>query len=194
VPLAMGMRLSDLPRTLHRMRPARPLVLVLLLTLVSLTAGCSGAHSARAWATSVCTTLEPWRGEIGSLTSRAQQQMSALTTPGQAKENLVRLFSGAESASETARAGVAKAGVPDVDDGKKIADGFVGSLAAMRDAYGRARTGIEALPTAPAGTFYEQVQKVVAQLQTDYQASSLDTSNLNSEELKSAFDEVPECR
>jgi hypothetical protein len=38
------------------------------------------------------------------------------------------------------------------------------------------------------------VTEVVDRLQTDYQASSLDTSNLNSVELKAAFDEVPECR
>jgi hypothetical protein len=176
------------------MRPARPLASVVLVALMSITAGCSGTHDARAWAASVCTTLEPWRTEIGSLTSRAQQQMSALTTPGQAKENLTRLFAGAEAASEQARAGVAKAGVPDVDGGAKIADSFLGSLAAMRDAYGKARSGIQSLPTAPAGTFYDQVRTVVTQLQTDYQASSLDTSNLNSKELQAAFDEVPECR
>ena len=176
------------------MRPARPLALVLLLAFVSIAAGCSATHAARPWAASVCTTLAPWRTEIGSLTSRAQQQMSALTTPGQAKENLTRLFAGAENASERARAGVANAGVPDVEDGDQIANGFLSSLAAMRDAYGKARTGIEALPTAPAETFYDQVGKVVQQLQADYQKSSLDTSNLHSEELKTAFDEVPECR
>jgi hypothetical protein len=176
------------------MRPARPLALVLLLALASVVAGCSGAHGARAWAASVCTTLEPWRTEISSLTTRAQQQMSALTTPGQAKENLTRLFGGAENASETARAGVVKAGVPDVDDGKQIADSFTGSLAAMRDAYGRARTGIQSLDTNRSEPFYDQVAKVVQQLQTDYSASSLDTSKLNSQELKTAFDEVPECR
>jgi hypothetical protein len=176
------------------MRPARPLAVLLLFALVLPAAGCSGAHGARAWAASVCTTLSPWRTEIGALTSRTQQQMSAATTPGQAKENLMRLFAGAQEASERARAGVAKAGVPDVDDGERIADGFTGSLAAMRDAYARARSGIESLATAPAKSFYEQVSKVVDKLNADYAASSLDTSKLNSEELRAAFDEVPECR
>ncbi|WP_250029176.1 hypothetical protein [Paractinoplanes maris] len=176
------------------MRPARPLALLALLVLVASIAGCSGAPNARAWAASVCTTLEPWRTEIGSLTTRTQQQMETATTPGQAKENLMRLFGGAEDASERARAGVVKAGVPDVDNGAQIADGFTGSLAATRDAYAKAKTGVEGLATAPAETFYQHVSKVVEQLQSDYQASSLDTSNLNSVELKSAFDEVPECR
>jgi hypothetical protein len=177
------------------MRPARPLALLLLLAFVLPTAAaCGGSPGARAWAASVCTTLSPWRTEIGSLTTRAQQQMDVATTPGQAKENLSRLFTGAQDASERAREGVVKAGVPDVDHGKQIADGFTGSLAAMRDAYGRAATGINGLATAPAKTFYTQVTKVVDQLNADYAASSLDTSKLSSEELKDAFDEVPECR
>ncbi len=176
------------------MRPARPLAVLLVLALALSLTACSGAHGARAWAASVCTTLEPWRTEIGSLTTRTQQQMDTATTPGQAKENLMRLFGGAEAASEKAREGVTKAGVPDVDNGAQIADGFAGALAATRDSYARAKTGIEGLKTAPAQTFYQQVGQVVEQLQTDYQASSLDTSKLNSTELKAAFDEVPECR
>ncbi|HET6483813.1 MAG TPA: hypothetical protein VFG35_27735, partial [Actinoplanes sp.] len=92
------------------MRPARPLALLALLALVAPLAGCSGSHSPRAWAASVCTSLEPWRTEIGSLTTRTQQQMKSATTPRQAKENLMRLFAGAEDASERARSGVVKAG------------------------------------------------------------------------------------
>ncbi|MFI5894305.1 hypothetical protein ACIA5D_29810 [Actinoplanes sp. NPDC051513] len=176
------------------MRAARPLSVVLLVALVLSAAACGSAQNARAWAASVCGTLSPWRTEIGSLTTRAQQQINVNTTPNQAKENLSRLFAGAQDASERARAGVVEAGVPDVDNGKKIADSFTGALAGLRDAYGKAATGIDGLPTAPAKVFYEQVEKVVNQLNTDYQASSLDTSRLDSPELKQAFDEVPECR
>ncbi|WP_433373359.1 hypothetical protein ACQPZX_01725 [Actinoplanes sp. CA-142083] len=176
------------------MRAARPLSVVLLVALVLSAAACGSAHNARAWAASVCGTLSPWRTEIGSLTTRAQQQINVNTTPNQAKENLSRLFSGAQDASERARAGVADAGVPDVDNGQKIADGFTGALAGLRDAYGKAATGIDGLATAPAKVFYEQVEKVVDQLNSDYEASSLDTSKLDSPELKQAFDEVPECR
>ncbi|WP_030440737.1 hypothetical protein [Actinoplanes subtropicus] len=176
------------------MRPARPVSVVLLFALVLGVAACSTAPDARAWASSVCTALNPWRSEIASLTSRAQQQITVNTTPGQAKENLSRLFSGAHDASEKARADVAKAGVPDVHGGKQVADGFTGALAGLRDAYGRAATGIEGLAIAPAKTFYAQVEKVVNQLNAEYAASSLDTTKLNSPELKEAFDEVPECR
>ncbi|KUL32291.1 hypothetical protein ADL15_19860 [Actinoplanes awajinensis subsp. mycoplanecinus] len=157
-------------------------------------AACSAEHGADAWAASVCTALAPWRSEINTLTTRTQQQMTMRTTPGQAKENLARLFDGARAASETARAGVERAGVPDVDGGKAIAAAFVGSLTGMRDAYGTAHDGIESLATTPTSTFYTEVDKVVTRLNTEYEKSGLDTSKLDSVELKEAFESLPECQ
>lgn len=176
------------------MRPARPLILLTLVVLCASLVACSNGSRPRVWAAAVCNALAPWRTEIGTLTTRTQQQMTAETTPAQAKENLVRLFGGAESASERARAGVEKAGVPDVDRGEQVAQSFLASLSGMRDAYARARSGIEALPTTGQKAFYEQVSVVVNTLNAEYEQSSLDTSRLNSRELKQAFDEVPECR
>jgi len=176
------------------MRSARPVPLLIFIALAITLGGCSGSPSPRAWAASVCTALSPWRTEIGTLTTRTQQQMTAETTPSQAKENLMRLFGGAQEASEKARSGVEEAGVPDVENGKQIADSFTSSLSAMRDAYGRAKSGIEALATSPTKTFYTQVSTVVDTLSTEYAKSDLDTSKIDSKELSRAFDEVPECR
>ncbi|MCI4063823.1 hypothetical protein MRQ36_14995 [Micromonospora sp. R77] len=166
---------------------------VVLATLVLVVAGCGGP-SPRAWASSVCQALTPWRAEINKLTSSTQQQMTAQTTPAQAKENLVRLFAGAEQASETARRKVEEAGVPETDHGAEISAGFRGSLSKVRDAYGRARATIEGLDTGQAGPFYDGVRAAVDTLNKEYDASALDTGKLNSKELKQAFDEVPECR
>ncbi|MEV0003258.1 hypothetical protein AB0H28_13355 [Micromonospora sp. NPDC050980] len=166
---------------------------VVLATLALVVAGCGGP-SPRAWAASVCQALSPWRAEISKLTSSTQQQMTAQTTPAQAKENLVRLFAGAEQASETARRKVEEAGVPEVERGTEVSAGFRGSLGKMRDAYGRARATIDGLDTARAGPFYDGVRAAVDTLNKEYDASALDTSKLNSPELKQAFDEVPECR
>jgi len=170
------------------------MIVVSLLVLCASLPACSSGSGPRVWAASVCQALAPWRTEIGTLTSRTQQQMTAATTPAQAKENLMRLFGGAESASEAARVGVEKAGIPDVDRGEQVAESFMTSLSAMRDAYGRARAGIQALATSPQSAFYAQVAAVVNKLNREYEQSSLDTSRLESRELKRAFDEVPECR
>ena len=174
------------------MRAVRPIFLALLLLLG--TSACSAEHNPQAWAASVCTALSPWRTQISALTTRTQQQMVAATTPSQAKENLVRLFGGARTATEEARAGVERAGVPDVADGKRISAGFIGALTGMRDAYDRATSGIQGLAITPAESFYAQVQKVVEQLNKDYQQSGLDTADLDSVELKRAFDSLPECQ
>jgi hypothetical protein len=175
------------------MRTARSSPLLIVLSVVVTLGGCAGGPAPRAWAASVCTVLEPWRTEIGTLATRTQQQMSAATTPAQARENLMRLFGGAETASEKARAGVQKAGVPDVAEGKQVAASFTASLGAMRDAYGRAKSGIEGLATSPSKDFYTKVGVVVDTLNTEYKASELDTTKLDSAELKRAFDEAPEC-
>ena len=195
-------------RTLHSMRTSgtsaarRPRpgfrfatvsIAVVMSTLVTLLGGCSSGPGARAWAAEVCTVLGPWRTEISTLATRTQQQMTAESTPAQAKENLTRLFGGAEHASETARAGVERAGVPDVERGDLVASGFQASLGAMRDAYGRAKAGVSALETSPPDAFYTKVAGVVQTLNTEYSQSELDTSRLDSVELKQAFDEAPEC-
>ena len=167
---------------------------MLFAVVLLLVSGCGGGPGPRIWAATVCQALSPWRAEIGTLTSRTQQQMTAETTPAQAKENLVRLFGGAQAASETARDRVERAGVPDVDGGAAVAEGFVASLTGVRDAYGKARENIAALDIAAPDAFYAGVSKVVATLDADYKRSELDTSKLNSVELRKAFDEVPECR
>ncbi|MEV1144353.1 hypothetical protein [Micromonospora sp. NPDC049799] len=167
---------------------------VVLATVVVVLAGCGGGPSPRAWAASVCSALTPWRAEISRLTSSTDQQMTARTTPAQAKENLVRLFDGAEQASETARRKVEQAGVPEAEHGAEVSEGFRTSLAKMRDAYGRARDTIDDLGTGQPTAFYDGVRAAVETLNKEYDASALDTTRLNSEELKRAFAEVPECR
>jgi hypothetical protein len=164
-----------------------------LLALVFAVAGCASGPTAHTWAASVCEALGPWRAEIGTLTSRTQEQMTTATTPAQAKENLVRLLGGAQAASETAREQVEKAGVPDVERGDAVAAGFLASLTAVRDAYAKARTAIERLATGRATEFYSDVADVMGVLNKEYARSALDTTKLESPELKRAFDEVPEC-
>jgi hypothetical protein len=169
----------------------RPLVLLALLA-VSL-AGCSEGPPPRAWAANVCSALTPWRAEIATLTSRAQEQTPNSATPEQAKDTLVRMLEGARDSSERARGKVEEAGVPEVEGGKEIAAGMTDSLRKMRDAYGRARDTIKELPTADAAAFYDAVAVAMATLQTEYKASALDTSKFHSPELQQAFEEVPEC-
>lgn len=167
-------------------------VLVTLVLLACL-AGCAKGPPPRAWAAAVCSALAPWRAEITTLTTTAQQQTPQSTTPEQAKENLVRMLEGARDATEKARSEVEAAGVPDVKDGSTIAGKMTESLGKVRDAYGKARDTVEALSTSDSERFYSGVQTAMVTLQQEYAASALDTTNLRSTELQAAFAEAPEC-
>lgn len=165
-----------------------------VIAVMVMVAGCGSGPAPRAWAATVCAALAPWRMTIADLSRGTQQQTTARTSPAQAKENLVRLLAGAERATEQARREVVDAGIPDVEGGEAVARGFVASLTGVRDAYGRARRSVEQLGTGRAAEFYAGVRSAVEVLNREYDASALDTRELNSPELRQAFDEVPECR
>lgn len=175
------------------MRAARLSAAVVLLCVA---AGCAGGDGVepKQWAKTVCSALSPWRAAIADLTDKANQQLQAAKTPTQTKTNIVELLTGAETASEKARAGVDGAGVPRVEDGKKVAEQFTTSLSKARDAYGNAKRTVSGLPTADAKAFYAAVGSAFGTLKEDYERSAIDPAHTGPADLQRAFDEVPECR
>lgn len=151
-----------------------------------------GSVAAATWAGAVCSALGPWRTEIDSLMTKAQQRMDSASNAAQAKTGLLELLGGAENASEQARAKVAAAGEPDAENGKKAAAEFTDTLRRTRDAYGKAKEAVTALPTANSTQFYDGVTEAFGQLDKDYGA--LDLDKVKSPELKKAFDEVEACK
>lgn len=174
-------------------RGARVVALAVVLTLAVAACGGSGVPP-QEWASRVCQALGPWTEEIGSLTDDTQAQMGQAQTPKQAKEAIVSLLSGAEQASEDARKGVEIAGIPDVEDGEKIAKQFTDALTGAGNSYRKARKAVEKLSVKDAGDFYDGVVTVMDRLNTDYSQTGVDTDKLSSEELQEAFDESPDCQ
>jgi hypothetical protein len=180
----------------RRVRPARPTRRVLAGVAVCMLAltGCASGPSAQEWATAVCGALAPWRTTIDELNQQAATQMATATTGAQTRENLMTLFSGARQASETARATIAAAGVPDVDGGEAAAQGFEATLAGTRDAYAQAEADLAALATSDDAAFYDGVTAVLTRLTDQYEGSGIALAGLDSPELKQAFDGIAECR
>ncbi|HKT04975.1 MAG TPA: hypothetical protein VJT31_36125 [Rugosimonospora sp.] len=168
-------------------------VLVPAVVLV-LAAGCGGGGvTPLRWAGSVCAALKPWRDRISGLNAQAAREMTAAKTPSETRDNLLRLFAGARQASEQARVKVVAAGVPGVDGGRTIADRFAGSVAGVRDAYGKAHDTVQGLPLTPAKKFYDAVTAAIGTLNKEYAAAGLDTTRLASAELRKDFNEAPAC-
>lgn len=182
-----------MPRALPRRTFARTVVLILFA--LGLVGGCdSGKSDATEWASKVCRATAPWKASIGDLTTQAQQQIDSAGSAAPTKQAMVSLLSGAEQASEAARQEVDAAGVPDADGGAALAQRLVDSLQAARDAYAHARMSVQALPTGDAPTFYSALGTVMDTLSTEYAASALDTTALDSPELTKAFAEAPGCQ
>ena len=152
------------------------------------------AVAPKTWATSVCSALTPWRTRVADLTSTAQQEIGKTGTPAQTKQTLTTLLSGAEQASERARKRIVAAGVPDVEDGKGIAQRFTTALTRARDAYGHAKTTVSGLSTGQNKAFYDAVAAAFVKLNEEYGASALDVRTVGPQQLRRSFDEVPECR
>ncbi|MFD0557159.1 hypothetical protein FB566_2415 [Stackebrandtia endophytica] len=170
------------------------LLVAVMTAALAFAGGCgdSGRSSAEAWAGSVCEALEPWMNQIDELTGAANRAMTPDSSPTDAKAELLELLSGAAMASQTALDSVIAAGVPDVAEGREVADRFADSLAGTRDAYQAAHDDLSALDPQDPG-FYEEVARVMTEL-VDAYGSVPQVAELNSVELSEAFASVPECQ
>jgi hypothetical protein len=168
---------------------------IVAVVIVATLTGCGdGKVPAAQWASKVCAAVGPWRAQIEQLNAQAQRQVSGASSPAQVRTSLMDLLNGAAVASENARQAVVAAGVPDVDGGDTVAARFADSLSRAREAYRHAGSDLASLATADPTSFYDGVVAVMNRLQTEYAASALDTSNLDSPALRDAFDGVDQCR
>ncbi len=179
--------------------PVVAALMVALLTSCGRDAGRGGTGDLdgvppREWAVAVCAALRPWTDQIATLTRQAQERLAAAAGPDEARASVLELLDGARQASATARDRVAAAGIPDIEQGERVAQEFLASLTAARDAYAAAHDEIESLSTADATAFYDGVEAAMQTLDQRYRQSAVDTSTLSSTELQRAFDEVPECQ
>jgi hypothetical protein len=178
-------------------RPAerKPRTLLVAIAAAVLLAACSRPGiSPDAWVVTVCNALTPWRATITDLNQRAQTQMQQATTIAQTRRNLVDLVTHARDATETARAAVVAAGVPDAPGGESAAHGFQLSLESTRDAYDEAADDLRRLPDGDETAFYDGVVDVMDRLNRQYEQAGEKLSELDSPQLRAAFDRAPECQ
>ena len=174
-------------------------ILLAVALLAVATTACGGADdrgsvAATTWAGAVCSALTPWRTEIDSLMTKAQQRMDSANNAEQAKVGLLELLGGAENASEQARSKVAAAGEPDAENGKGAAKEFTDTLRRTRDAYGKAKAAVTGLPTGNSKNFYDGVSVAFKELEKEYNDGALDLDKVKSKELQKAFREVEACK
>jgi hypothetical protein len=120
--------------------------------------------------------------------------MASARTPEQTRQNMLTLLGGAETAAETARAGVVASGVPDVEKGRELASRLATSVESARDAYGKAKHAVEQLPTTEEKPFYDGVTTAMETLGKEYRPESTDPAQLDSAALRDAFTTAEGCQ
>ncbi len=145
------------------------------------------------WAKSVCGALKPWSAEIQTMQTQAQQKITAKSDAAQTKTELVTLFGGMEKSTGSVLTEVAKAGVPDVKDGERIADQFVQVLTGARDSFATGKEAVDKLATGDQAAFYNGVVDAGNAMSTEYRKTADAFGEIKSPELDKALDEVPEC-
>jgi hypothetical protein len=148
---------------------------------------------AATWAKSVCGAVKPWTAEIQRLQGEAQRKITARSSAAQTKTELVALFDGMERSTTDALTAVAKAGVPEVKDGARIADQFVEALTAARDSFAMGRQAVDGLSTADQDAFDKGVVAAGEVMRKENSKADQAFGKISSAELDKAFEEVPEC-
>ncbi|NUS73431.1 MAG: hypothetical protein HOQ05_08510 [Corynebacteriales bacterium] len=147
----------------------------------------------RQWAKKVCGAIGPMSKELTEL------QQSVSTTIDQAadvdtkKRELVTLFTEGEKLTNEALREVERAGVPDVDNGRVIADSFVKALISTRDSFEQGRLAIEKLPTDDSTQFDSGVVTAFEDMSEKNNESTSAFAEVKAPELDQAFSELPEC-
>jgi hypothetical protein len=146
------------------------------------------------WVASVCGALAPWRAAITDLNQRAGIQIAQTSTVEQTRSDLMALVTDSRNATEAARIAVEEAGVPDVPGGEEVAGHFEQALARTRDAYAAAEAELMALAASDETAFYDGVVAIMARLSDAYERAGAELVELDSPQLRAAFDRAPECR
>lgn len=178
-------------RSLLRVLAALAMVLVL--------ASCGGIGgggkvSAAKWSKDVCGTIKPWTDDIKTSMGSFQSAVDPSADPATVKTKLTKSLGDAVTATDKALKGVGDAGTPDVKDGAKIVKDFKAALKAARDAFAKAKKGIEAISTSDKSKFLTDLSRVATAMGTDVQGAGKKVDALKSTELKKAFDKEKSCK
>jgi hypothetical protein len=168
-------------------------LLVSILIAGSVACGDGGdAVSAREYATDVCGAVKQY---TDSITERVSEiQSNAPENPEEGKEVLTTFMDNMISDTDTLIGRVEDAGVPDVEDGERIADEVLSALRQVQSILEDARSQIEDLPTDDPQAFAEGTAEIGTSLQESGQEVQSGLSELQSAELEEVSRDIEACQ
>lgn len=161
-----------------------------ILAVVLSACGGGGGVAPVAYVSDVCAAVGDFQDTIQE--SRPELNASTLATPTKVKQTLTDYLDTVIAAADEMVTAVDDAGVPNVDNGKRIANGLVDSLRSAVQALKRTRAKIEGLPTNPAA-FREGFLDIAPNVQENVTEALSGLKKLDSEQLTKAAARSEAC-
>jgi hypothetical protein len=156
----------------------------------SVTAGAATAKtvSVDKYAKSLCGTFSTWQDSLG-----AGNAPSDVTDPAAGQQALVAYFNGLIASTKSAKTKLKKAGIPDVDNAKKVANSFQSYLSKASNEISAALDQVNA--TNPASPdFITTVTQVTTNLSTIDSRLGDPFSKVESQDLLHALGNQKSCK
>lgn len=148
---------------------------------------------ARQWAKKVCGAVVPMSTELSQLQQSVSGTIGGVTDLATKKRELVTIFTKGEKLTNDALRKVERAGVPDVENGRVIADTFVKALISARESFKAGKQAIGKLPTTDQAAFDSGVVTAFEDMSEENSKTTSAFSEVKAPELDKAFTELPEC-
>lgn len=177
--------------------PVRLGIALLAVTLAFAAAGCGSSDNSEAetWASSVCSTVSDWQGEIAQ---SAQEVQTALQSPSSGTVATIETqIQSAVTATQQLSTDLKAIDAPDIDSGQQAKQQVDALASQLQSAVNLAKDTVDALPEDAKLT---QLAQELLPLAPAIQALATSTSNTvkaiqeSSDELKQGFQDADACK
>ena len=179
----------------------RCLSLGVLLAVASL-AGCGGSSSSgsssssavspAAYVKSICSAIAPYEAEVKARSNALN--LSTIKSPQQGKTALQDFLTAVAGDTDHAVSQLKAAGVPQVTNGKAIANGIVNAFSTLQGALSQAASRASTLPTNNAQAFKTSAEALGTQVKGSMNSIGSSLNGLKSQELETAAAKEPTCK
>ncbi len=150
--------------------------LAVVAALVAL-AGCGGGGGSSAdddtsvdvaqYANSVCKALTSWRDQLTHASGVLVQRTNSIDDLREVRRQFVRFYNGAIVVTDDMLVAVGNAGVPDIENGERVATGVHGEVRRFRPIIVDARNAARKLPVDSEARFATQAQRLGTRFQIE---------------------------
>jgi hypothetical protein len=174
----------------------KPLSAVCAIAIMVGLAACGGSSSSgpspATYVKSICNAIGPFEKTVQQ---RSQAlNLSNIKSAADGKKALQDFLNKVAADTDQAVSKLKAAGVPNVDNGKKVSAAIVGAFTQLKGALQKAATQAGSLPTTSPQAFQTAAQALGSAVQSSMSGIGGSLSNLKSPDLESAAKKEPACQ